>query len=104
MRHLLGVEAVVGFVQMAILTVFYGLRSNWRASLAGLVLMSSFMTKLVIFAMIGWGMFQGPLGPGVWAVAVGVFDIVQAGWLVLLVRQQQKERVDAPVSERNPLP
>lgn len=95
MRHLLGVEAVVGLVQMATLALVYGLRSNWRASLAGWVLMGSFLTKLVIFAMIGWGMFHGPLGPAVWAVAVGLFDIVQAGWLVLLVRQQNQERADS---------
>lgn len=95
MRYLLGAVAIVGLVQMAILTVVYGLRSNWRASLAGWVLMSSFLTKLIIFAMIGWGMFHGPLGPAVWAVTVAIFDIVQAGWLILLLRQQNQERSDA---------
>lgn len=95
MRLLLGAVALLGLVEMVILALVYGLRSNWRGSLAGWVLMSSFLTKLVIFAMIGWGMFHGPLGPGVWAVAVGVFDIVQASWLFLLLRQQNQERTDS---------
>lgn len=96
-RHILGAEALLGLAQMVVLTLLYGLRSRWYSSLAGWVLLSSFLTKLVIFGLIALGMFRGPLGPYVWAGAVLAFDLVQMGWIVLLIRQlRTKHRPDTP--------
>lgn len=92
MSAVLGWEAALGFAQMVLLAVLYGFRSRWRTSLAGWVLMSSFLTKSIIFGMILAGRVFGPLGVFWWAVAMFAFDLVQAGWVVLLLRQQRQER------------
>jgi hypothetical protein len=90
----LGWEAAIGFVQMVVLAGLYGFRSRWRASLMGWVLMGSFLIKAIIFGMILAGRLFGPLGLFWWAVAMAVFDLVQFGWIILLLRQQREERAE----------
>lgn len=96
MSAILGWEAAVGFVQMVILASLYGFRSRWRSSLMGFVLMSSFVTKAVIFGMILAGRMFGPLGLFWWVLAMAAFDSVQFGWIVLVVRAQHEERINPP--------
>lgn len=95
---LLAVASAVGFTQMLVLTLLYGLRSNWKSSPAGLVLLGSFAIKAVIFGMILLGRLIGPLGAVPWAIAVGAFDLVQFAWLWLVIREQKAHR-DCPPDE-----
>lgn len=92
---LLAAASAVGFTQMAVLTLLYGLRSNWRSSPAGLVLLGSFAIKAIIFGMILLSQIIGRLGVVPWAIAVAVFDAIQFGWLWLVIREQASRR-DCP--------
>jgi hypothetical protein len=95
---LLAAESAIGLTQMATLTLLYGLRSNWRSSPAGLVLLGSFGIKAIIFGMILLGRLIGPLGIVPWVIAVGAFDLIQFGWLWLVIREQASRR-DCPPDE-----
>lgn len=88
---ILGAESAVGFVQMLILVALYG-RGKWYRSLAGWVLMGSFLTKATLFGMILAGRLFGPLGLLWWIIAMAVFDVVQTGWIFLVARQQRHDR------------
>lgn len=94
----LAIASAVGFTQMLVLTLLYALRSNWRSSAAGFVLLGSFAIKATIFGMLLLGRFIGPLGVVPWAVAVGAFDLVQFAWLWLVIREQAARR-DCPPDE-----
>jgi hypothetical protein len=95
---LLAVASGVAFTQMLVLSLLYGFRSHWRSSPAGLVLLGSFAIKAVIFGMILLGRLIGPLGIVPWAIAVGAFDVIQFGWLWLVIREQASRR-DCPPDE-----
>lgn len=100
---ILAVEAGIGFVQMLALTLLYGLRSSWRHNAAGWVLLGSFAIKAVIFGMILLGRFTDGLGLVPWIVAMGLFDLVQFGWLVLVIREQRRTMRECAAPDDRPL-
>lgn len=85
----LAVASAIGLAQAVTLTLMYGLRSDWKSSAAGLVLLSSFTIKAVIYGMLVVGRLTGGLGIWPWVIAVALFDLVQMGWLVLVLREQR---------------
>lgn len=91
MRTTFLVEAVVGFAAALTFVIGY-LRSGWWRSEVGRHLMS--MTALLgaLLGLIVAGRIFGPLPQGVWAVGMGVLDVLLIRRVLLMIKARHVER------------